>query len=66
MRYRLCQRINHIALAVFYATCCSGDGTTPVFQKYNPLLHGGAAADMVDEGGAQADAAKKGQVQLLT
>jgi hypothetical protein len=37
-----------------------------VYQKYNPLLHGGAAAEAVAAGGATGEKAKSGQVQILT
>lgn len=30
---------------------CSADGTSPVYIKYNPILHGGLAADEVAPGG---------------
>jgi len=37
-----------------------------VFQKFNPLLHGGAAAEQAAEGGATGEAAQRGKVQILT
>ena len=40
----------------------SDDGTSPVFQKYNKMLHGGAAAQAAEDGAT----GEGGRVELLT
>ena len=40
----------------------SDDGTSPVFQKFNKMLHGGAAAQMRDDEGNDVDG---GRPELL-
>ena len=45
----------------------SEDGTSPVFQKYNPLLHGGAAAEAAEDAAATGGGGGAGaRVELLT
>ena len=52
--------------ALFFTRCSEDDSASPVFQKFNPLLHGGAAAEAAEGRGGAAAAASGMKVELLT